>query len=295
MQSKRFGVAWTVHQTFPFYVAKHLQRGDMATREALLLSLHALAQVLPCKLCRRSYRNFVRDVQLDRRLQHTLGDSVQFARVLFDLHNLVNQKLQKPQATSFSDYVVAAGADQFRCALLDWLCTIATNYSKFDAQIAAHPTLRSAIHRAQLLLQQREPSVWLRKSMLQRQSLLAFVDAMAFDLWPGRAAATADRALLDAWRKIWWHMVYFDALLRLLHSSGQHRLVHCGTALRNATVTGGDNETCSALFESSDAMFCALYNVRRRCAWPESCDSLQALKERFESYRAGGCKGQTCD
>ena len=288
MQSKRFGVAWIVHQTLPLYANESLKRGDMAAREALLLSMHALAQVLPCKFCRRSYRQFVGDVQLDRRLQHMLGDTLQFFGVLFDLHNLVNAKLDKPRASSLADYLVAESVDQFRCALLDWLCMLATNYSKFAVE--QNHVLREMLARAVVAVRERTPSEWLRQAMLRNVSLLDYVDQMA-----EQRQRTLDPSLADAWRKVWWHVVYFDALLRLMQSSGEPLLVQCGRALRNE-MFGNDDEQQRGLdgFGSAESMFRALYNVRRQCAWPDGCESYAALKRRFESYRAGACKGQTC-
>ena len=65
MQSARFGVAWTVHQTLP-RLLKEIET-DGGVREAAALAALALARVLPCRFCRDSYAEFMRAARVHER------------------------------------------------------------------------------------------------------------------------------------------------------------------------------------------------------------------------------------
>lgn len=70
------------------------------TAELFVLFLIGLAWVLPCSTCRESYTDYLLGyLKRDLIAEYFVPRNVQ--RFVFDLHNLVNKKLDRPPATDF--------------------------------------------------------------------------------------------------------------------------------------------------------------------------------------------------
>ena len=114
MNSQKFGpLAWSLLHSLPSLLntpaAQQQQAQTTGTQlhewpesiiEAFVLLMYSNAMILPCVYCRESYRIFIRAIDLrkwlqgPKRLQPVTSASVD--QYLYTLHNMVNQKLDKP-------------------------------------------------------------------------------------------------------------------------------------------------------------------------------------------------------
>lgn len=283
MQSRRFNVGWIVHQTLPVLL-RHALRADesayvdgqrCACRQALLLSLYALIDVLPCKFCRESFERFVQQTDVDRRLLDAPSDWRDFVSVWFDLHNCVNRKLDKDVATDIAQhYAVAPSPRCFIDALFDWLALVAINYAKFDD--VEKPVLESqliAVEKCNVLRTAR-----LIKKATLNDDRPAFVRAMHRVLFP---------RWRDQSRVIAMHVLYVHSLAQSLVCTQSAEIRQCGEALRFAFF-GNDIDS----FHSSTSFFDALCRARTACT-DEQVDC-ERWRARVESFRAQSCNGVAC-
>lgn len=72
-----------ISMTFP-------NKPNDADRKKYLLFLKSIKEVLPCKICRDSYKKYIRINPPN------LANRKQFVHWIIDLHNYVNQKIDKP-------------------------------------------------------------------------------------------------------------------------------------------------------------------------------------------------------
>lgn len=99
MNSSKFGpIAWPLYFTIAEICAP--KEWEDSTIEQFLLILSSNAMILPCMYCRDSFRIFFRVLDSRKWFQGPLRlqpvTSASATEYLFTLHNLVNQKLDKP-------------------------------------------------------------------------------------------------------------------------------------------------------------------------------------------------------
>ena len=100
MNSSKFGpIAWSVYFTLASDTCIY-KDWDELTIEQFLLVIASNAMILPCSFCRESFRIFIRILDLRKWFQgpkclQPVNRTVA-TEYLFILHNLVNQKLDKP-------------------------------------------------------------------------------------------------------------------------------------------------------------------------------------------------------
>lgn len=318
MQSARFGVAWTVHQTVPRYIAAKTR--DDAARESAAVVAYALADVMPCKYCRRSYRDFARRAGLRERLQtpETLTRD-EHERYWFDVHNLVNAKLGKnvvPLSRMPVSYerVVSKTPHQFVDALLDWLHMLSLNYRDL-VSTGDTPQTKRRLERSMARVRGAagdtsgaNTGYFLREAKRRNVSLGSLIVAYAdrvFDetLCNDCVAKTKGDESRDfvslsrnQWRKTVWYAFYMAHLARLMERSGDPTLVAGARAMRHYLRLPGhhDDGGTSDPFLTQRGLFDALYAVRRQCL-PSDCPDRDTLREQFEHFRAGQCKGGRCE
>lgn len=309
MQSRRFGVAWLVHQTLPRFAGEPPL--SASAREAAALAAFALSEVLPCKFCRRSYRDFCRMAHLKRRLQDASALSVaSHERYYFDVHNLVNAKLGKPVLAHMQPTFERHGTvplhdvDRFRCALTDWMMMVVTNYQPLPSTASCARALR-AVRQAAACSDGRFWRLARRNDVTLGSAVTAFVDANA------PADVRSDARLAAWWRKAAWHVFYFEALLRMMSGPRAPAAVQqCARALRRYLqlrrrfgaqcdidvadhANAKDRSVPQEPFLNGALLFDAIYAARHECA-PATCPSRDELRQQFDSYRAGRCRGHEC-
>jgi|SRR6056297_3026292 len=108
MNSQKFGpIAWSLLHTLPRLLQTVSNDNTEVDEpwpesiiEAFVLLMYSKAMILPCSYCRQSYRIFIRAIDMrkwlqgPKRLQPVTSASVD--QYLYTLHNMVNQKLNKP-------------------------------------------------------------------------------------------------------------------------------------------------------------------------------------------------------
>lgn len=136
MNSSKFGpIAWPVYFTIANDTGFLEKDWDDATIEQFLLLLASNAMVLPCSFCRESFRIFIRVLDLRKwfqgpKLLQRVTSTVA-TEYLFLLHNLVNQKLDKPwhfdrQSAVATNLLVDERA--LMRTLFEWLYILFLNY-----------------------------------------------------------------------------------------------------------------------------------------------------------------------
>lgn len=138
MNSQKFGpVAWSLLHTIPRLVAPQdrTEPWPEQIREAFASLLSGHAMVLPCSFCRDSYRVFIRVLDLRKWLQGPLllqpvcTNSAEM--YVYTLHNLVNQKLDKPWHPDASGAVaqnMLVDERAFMSTLFEWMYMLFLNY-----------------------------------------------------------------------------------------------------------------------------------------------------------------------
>ena len=84
---------YCVVKTFP-------ERPSTRQKQEYLLFFHSMSSILPCKLCRRHYRQWLRR----HPIEDHLGRPEQLEAWLLDLHNYIRQRLHKPPIPDFRLY-----------------------------------------------------------------------------------------------------------------------------------------------------------------------------------------------
>lgn len=84
---------YCVVKTFP-------EQPSTRQKREYLLFFHSISSILPCKLCRRHYRQWLRR----HPIEDHLGCSEQLEAWLLDLHNYIRQRLRKPPIPDFQIY-----------------------------------------------------------------------------------------------------------------------------------------------------------------------------------------------
>jgi hypothetical protein len=84
-------------QNFPVDATEKQRRGYMRF-------FRSLCYVLPCWGCRVSYASFVRQHPRIKITPDKFRDRKSVTKWVFDLHNAVNEKLQKPKRTNFTKH-----------------------------------------------------------------------------------------------------------------------------------------------------------------------------------------------
>lgn len=276
MQSKRFSVAWLVHQSLP-----HLADLDSAkTRQALAILEAALAHVMPCRFCRNSYAGFRQicgaPACFMKRGKQT---SDHFDNYYFTAHNLVNAKLDKPIAlpTEFEKvYKRSKSTHAFRCALVEWLAILAMHYQTIEPKSSEE---KKSIGRfvVRLAHQLQEGKLW--QNARDDQDMSKIIHSIITNHFQNKAAIS--RA---------WHIAYIFALCHALHSA--KLTTKCAQSI--CAFFDLNNGKGKAFFSASE-MFEAVYNVRKSClSVGEECESLTEFWTRIESYRAGFCADGRC-
>lgn len=137
MNSSKFGpLAWHIAHTLPklLYEVDTTEWSE-STIEAFVLFMSSKAMILPCVYCRESYRIFIRVLDLrkwfqgPRRLQPVSGATAN--QYLFTLHNLVNQKLDKPWQFDMQTAIATQLLVDERAlmtTLFEWLYILFGNY-----------------------------------------------------------------------------------------------------------------------------------------------------------------------
>jgi len=138
MNSQKFGpVAWSLLHTIPRLIAPQDRTEPWCEqiRESFALLLSGHAMVLPCSFCRDSYRVFIRVLDLRKWVQGPLllqpvcTNSAEM--YVYTLHNLVNQKLDKPWHPDMCGAVaqnMLVDERSFMTALFEWLYMLFLNY-----------------------------------------------------------------------------------------------------------------------------------------------------------------------
>ena len=313
MQSKRFGVAWVVHQTLPQYARAMLgnaennsdERFDRA-RQAFAVSEAALAHIMPCRFCRSSYAGFrlicdaqhcfVKTYEGNRSNEDSVADGAE--AYFFNLHNLVNAKLDKallsPAARHTPAFTRAKDAHNFRCALVEWFAMLAMNYEKIEPRTtAARRALRQFVACVAQDGGQWQGGLLWRAAFEQQSDLAPLVDR-----WIERTlrenGGAEEIGCRDA-RARAWLVLYIDALCTLLESAtAPTRARQCGSALRKRVGLLANTDEFDA-FASSGALLQAVFDVKKHCVMAnEQCESLNGFLRRIESYRAQKCAKGTC-
>tara|TARA_Y100000768_G_C23836093_1_gene613797 strand:- start:67 stop:768 length:702 start_codon:yes stop_codon:yes gene_type:complete len=87
-------------------------RDDQCRKRAMRSQLKNLAYTLPCRLCRESYRTFIKEP--DTKIRNHLDSRESVLRLIYNLHNKVNKKLCIPKCKWPSFETVKAFYEQFR-------------------------------------------------------------------------------------------------------------------------------------------------------------------------------------
>lgn len=315
MQSKRFGVAWVVHQTLPLYARRSLQPDNTTGRrqsstvyaekrkqrdsvmQALAITEAALAHIMPCRFCRASYAGFRQICDAPACFGPRLANSATadagvdtLEKYYFTAHNLVNAKLKKPvlppQQRVSGAYARANDAHTFRCALVEWLAMIAMNYRSIEPQTAAEKKATQRMVTAVAKARKEKPgSLW--RAALQTPSNTDITPLV--QRWIAKAHSASDAAVVDRNASARaWIALYIDALCSVLETKdAPERVQQCAAALRKYLTP--------AAFMSSDALLTATHAVKERCVMAnEQCEALSDFFKRIGTYRASLCAKGTC-
>lgn len=262
MQSRHFGVAWTVHQTLPVYIGTMLprtQQNTAALRSAISLETFALSKILPCRFCRDSYAEFLEQLDFQERIVTArLLTMAEHKRFFYDIHNLVNAKLDKPIQKriepGYSDKT-ASSTREFSLDLLDWLFIVAMNQPAI--------TDRSSLNFLDRIMTQIQLT-----SNLEIEQVNRLIERGPTDLAKTRA----------------WLIVYIHSILQILSLLSDTTLASLYNLLHNALFT---SVNC---FKSSDHLFACLYDVYIHFGHT----SRARLYAHYDSLKAGRCVGNQC-
>ena len=132
MNTSKWGPCiWKILHTLPWLHPPNIsleQRKRIAHFHALLYD------VLPCIYCRRSYRYFYYEYPIWGELDHRIT----WAHWMFTLHNLVNNKLDKPVERDFRIAIdhCALNETEFADAMWDFMFIIALNFPENPKEMA---------------------------------------------------------------------------------------------------------------------------------------------------------------
>lgn len=139
MNTTKFGpIAWSIAHTIPLLVQPRDDRNEAwpeSTIEQFVLFMSSKAMLLPCIYCRESYRIFIRFLDLRKWFQGPLRlqpvSTAVASHYVFMLHNIVNQKLDKPwqfdEPTAVASQILT-DERAFMTNLFEWLYILFGNY-----------------------------------------------------------------------------------------------------------------------------------------------------------------------
>lgn len=136
MNSRKFGqLAWPLLHSLPKIVSCGEKEWSESLRESFSFVVFGNAMILPCKYCRESFRVFVRAIDLRKwiqgpRLLQPVTQSVA-SNYLFTLHNMVNQKLNKPWQFDLQPCLsvqLLHNEQKLMQTLFEWLYILFLNY-----------------------------------------------------------------------------------------------------------------------------------------------------------------------
>lgn len=150
MNSSKFGpIAWRVTHTIPRIVQlANDAEWTEATIEQFVLLLSSYAMILPCVYCRESYRVFFRILDSRKWFQGPIRLAPVNTSVancyLWTLHNLVNQKLDKPwncdQQTAIATQLLT-DEKSLMSTIFEWLYILFCNYPTHLAPVEQETTV----------------------------------------------------------------------------------------------------------------------------------------------------------
>lgn len=264
MQSRHFGVAWTVHQTLPVYIGTLVPKAKENSRDlrsAVSLETFALSKILPCRFCRDSYAEFLGQVDFQGRIVDApILTQAEHKRFWFDIHNLVNAKLEKPiqkQVEPGYSRKTAKTTNDFAVSLLDWLFIVSMNQPDISDRVSLG---------------------FLARIMTQIQMTPALTIAQIERL--------IERGPTDVAKTRAWLIVYVYSILQILRVS------------QDIILTGLQNQLSEALFssvkcfQSGEHLFTCLYDVYIH--FDSNRTKRADLFQHYESLRAGRCVGNQC-
>lgn len=96
-----FGYPFKIDPNNPEHVQKQKDYRDF---------FHLIGKVFPCRYCRDSYQNFIKDVPIEPRL----GSRDDICKWLYDVHNKVNEKLEVPACNNPTFETVKKRYEEYR-------------------------------------------------------------------------------------------------------------------------------------------------------------------------------------
>lgn len=283
MQSKRFGIGWLVHQSVPTLLMPKKSKKQFDKENATAFAC-LLANVLPCKYCRRSYKLYMKQDHVYQVLQYnvhlTRSNHVIY---WFNVHNRVNKKLDKPiipksDLQKVYKQNIVKTTTKFIEKLAEWLCFISMN---FDVQVTVNESQEME------LVKRLKQLCKLTKCTKSKSTNVIKHNVDLMDAFTGIFRKTKPSFLIfEKWEKVASFYLYIAYAGRILKNSNSPTGILCANRL-NENVFNNPKAFCNRenIFES---IFTAFKGTIPNCPRKKN------VRERLESYRAGKCAAGTC-